>query len=99
MSYLRRLPVTRLKIDMGFVHDIPGSGESITTAIIAMAHSLALTVVAEGVETAEQLAFLRLAGCDGLQGFLLSAPLSAHEASALLHASASERHTSDCPSA
>ena len=99
MSYLRRLPVTRLKIDMGFVHDIPGSGESITTAIIAMAHSLALTVVAEGVETAEQLAFLRLAGCDGLQGFLLCAPLSAHEASALLREPACEQDASACSSA
>jgi EAL domain-containing protein (putative c-di-GMP-specific phosphodiesterase class I) len=84
MSYLQRLPVTRLKIDMGFVHDIPGGGEAITTAIIAMAHSLALTVVAEGVETTEQLDFLRSVGCDGLQGFLLSAPLAAHEAGLLL---------------
>lgn len=84
MSYLRRLPVTRLKIDMGFVHDIPGGGEAMTTAIIAMAHSLALTVVAEGVETPEQMAFLRTVGCDALQGYLLARPLSAHEAGTLL---------------
>jgi diguanylate cyclase (GGDEF)-like protein len=84
MSYLQRLPVNRLKIDMSFVHAIPGGGEAITTAITAMAHSLALTVIAEGVETTEQLEFLRMAGCDGLQGFLLAAPLSTSEASTLL---------------
>lgn len=89
MSYLQRLPVNRLKIDMSFVHAIPGGGEAITTAIIAMAHSLALSVIAEGVETAEQLEFLRMAGCDGLQGFLLATPLTAAEVDALLEARAS----------
>ena len=84
MSYLHRLPVDRLKIDMSFVHDIPGSGEVITTAIIAMAHSLGLTVVAEGVETPTQLNFLRAAGCDGVQGFLVGAPLSAAAAAVML---------------
>jgi EAL domain-containing protein (putative c-di-GMP-specific phosphodiesterase class I) len=64
-----------------------------------MAHNLALTVVAEGVETAEQLTFLRRAGCDGLQGFLLCAPLSAHEASALLREPACEQDASACSSA
>ena len=84
MSYLHRLPVDRLKIDMSFVHDIPGSGEIITTAIIAMAHSLGLTVIAEGVETPTQLNFLRAAGCDGVQGFLVGAPLSAAAAAVML---------------
>jgi diguanylate cyclase (GGDEF)-like protein len=84
LSYLHRLPANRLKIDMSFVHEIPGGGEAITTAIVAMGHSLGLTVIAEGVEAKEQLDFLREAGCDGFQGFLLSGPLSAEEATRLL---------------
>jgi EAL domain-containing protein (putative c-di-GMP-specific phosphodiesterase class I) len=86
MTYLHKLPVNQLKIDMSFVHDIPGGGEAITIAIIAMAHSLGLTVIAEGVETRAQLDFLCRAGCDGLQGYLLSQPLSVDAASALLDA-------------
>jgi diguanylate cyclase (GGDEF)-like protein len=86
LSYLHRLPVNRLKIDMSFVHEIPGGGEAITTAIVAMGHSLGLTVIAEGVETREQLDFLREAGCDGFQGFLLSAALGVDDAGALLDA-------------
>jgi diguanylate cyclase (GGDEF)-like protein len=84
LSYLHRLPANRLKIDMSFVHEIPGGGEAITTAIVAMGHSLGLTVIAEGVEAKEQLDFLREAGCDGFQGFLLSGPLTAEKATALL---------------
>ena len=80
LSYLHRLPANRLKIDMSFVHEIPGGGEAITTAIVAMGHSLGLTVIAEGVETKEQFEFLREAGCDGFQGYLLSGPLAADEA-------------------
>jgi EAL domain-containing protein (putative c-di-GMP-specific phosphodiesterase class I) len=99
MSYLHKLPVNRLKVDMSFVHDIPGGGEAITIAIIAMAHSLGLTVIAEGVETRAQLNFLRQAGCDGLQGFLLSQPLSADAASALLDERRSGEADSDEASA
>jgi EAL domain-containing protein (putative c-di-GMP-specific phosphodiesterase class I) len=84
LSYLHRLPANRLKIDMSFVHEIPGGGEAITTAIVAMGHSLGLTVIAEGVEAKEQLDFLREAGCDGFQGFLLSGPLTAQAATRLL---------------
>jgi len=84
LSYLHRLPANRLKIDMSFVHEIPGGGEAITTANVAMGHSLGLTVFAEGVEAKEQLDFLREAGCDGFQGFLLSGPLSAEDATRLL---------------
>jgi len=84
MSYLKRFPIDQLKIDRSFVHDVPGDGEAIATAIIAMAHSLDLTVVAEGVETAEQLDFLRRAGCDIMQGFYFAVPMPVAELTALL---------------
>ena len=77
MAYLKRFPIDQVKIDRTFVRDIPGNGddEAIITAIIAMAHSLGLSVVAEGVETEQQLAFVRNAGCDILQGFFFAEPL------------------------
>lgn len=77
LSYLRRFPIDTLKIDQSFVRDITGDPQAaaIVTAIIAMARSLNLMLVAEGVETEEQLAFLRSHGCDRAQGFLLSRPL------------------------
>ncbi|MES3025041.1 MAG: EAL domain-containing protein [Pseudomonadota bacterium] len=84
MSYLKRFPIDQLKIDRSFVHDVPGDGEAIATAIIAMAHSLGLTVVAEGVETRAQLDFLRGAGCDIVQGFYFARPMAAGELTALL---------------
>lgn len=86
MSYLKRFPITTLKIDRSFVQDIPTDADdiAITQAIIAMGKSLGLTLVAEGVETAEQLHFLREHRCDKLQGFLFSRPVPASEAEALL---------------
>jgi len=84
LAYLQRLPIGKLKIDMSFVRAIPGDGEAITTAILAMAHSLGLSVVAEGVETEFQLDFLRRAGCDMVQGYLLSKPLAPDEMTAFL---------------
>ncbi|CDG83463.1 putative bifunctional diguanylate cyclase/phosphodiesterase [Janthinobacterium agaricidamnosum] len=84
MSYLKRLPIDQLKIDRSFVHDLPGEGEAIATAIIAMAHSLNLTVVAEGVETAQQLQFLRRAGCDNVQGHYFARPMTAAQLTAML---------------
>jgi EAL domain-containing protein (putative c-di-GMP-specific phosphodiesterase class I) len=84
MSYLQRLPIDQLKIDRSFVHDLPGEGEAIVTAIIAMAHSLKLKVVAEGVETLRQVEFLRKAGCDNVQGFFFARPMTAAQLTALL---------------
>ena len=79
LSYLKRLPITVLKIDRSFIMDIPWNRDdiAITKAIIAMAHSLNLEVIAEGVETEEQLAFLRAQGCEEVQGFLLGRPQTA----------------------
>ncbi len=84
MSYLKRLPIDQLKIDRSFVHDLPGEGEAIVTAIIAMAHSLHLKVVAEGVETLQQVEFLRKAGCDNVQGYYFARPMTAAQLTALL---------------
>ena len=77
LSYLKRFSVDTLKIDRSFVRDTPDDPEdcAIATAIVALAHSLKLKVVAEGVETKDQLAFLRGLGCDEMQGYLLSRPL------------------------
>ncbi|MDR6479998.1 EAL domain-containing protein [Paraburkholderia terricola] len=85
LSYLKRFPVDRLKIDRSFVSDIGISGddETITSAIIALAHSLKLQVIAEGVETSAQLDFLKERACDEMQGFYFAKPLSTDAISAL----------------
>jgi diguanylate cyclase len=77
MAYLRRLPIDKLKIDMAFVQAVPGEGEAIATAILAMAHTFGLSVVAEGVETAAQRDFFRQARCEQLQGYFIGRPLPA----------------------
>jgi EAL domain-containing protein (putative c-di-GMP-specific phosphodiesterase class I) len=79
LSYLKRFPAQTVKIDRSFISGLPSDADdlAITEAVIAMAHSLGLNVVAEGVETHEQLAALRRLGCDEAQGFLLGRPMAA----------------------
>ncbi|MFQ5618759.1 MAG: putative bifunctional diguanylate cyclase/phosphodiesterase, partial [Rhodospirillales bacterium] len=81
LSYLKRLPVNSVKIDRSFVHDVTVDPEdaSLADAIIALAHNLGLKVIAEGVETKEQLDFLRTRGCDLYQGYYFAKPMTAKE--------------------
>ena len=78
LGYLKRLPIHLVKVDRSFVKDIPDDKDdmAITEAVIAMAHKLSYKVVAEGIETIDQLNFLRDAGCDYGQGYLFSKPLA-----------------------
>jgi EAL domain-containing protein (putative c-di-GMP-specific phosphodiesterase class I) len=77
LSRLRSLPIDTLKIDRGFVAGIPGSRKDsdLVRAVITIAHGFGLSVCAEGVETRDQLDFLRAAGCDTVQGYLFSPPV------------------------
>lgn len=79
LSYLKHFPVHTLKIDRSFIRDVTSDADNaaITTAIIAMGGALSLRVVAEGVETVDQVEFLRRAGCDRVQGYLLGHPVEA----------------------
>jgi diguanylate cyclase (GGDEF)-like protein/PAS domain S-box-containing protein len=76
LAQLKRFPIDTLKVDRSFVRDIPGDADDrvITEAIVSLGKALGVTVVAEGVETEEQLAFLRTLGCDEMQGFLVRKP-------------------------
>jgi EAL domain-containing protein (putative c-di-GMP-specific phosphodiesterase class I) len=86
LSYLKRFPFDKLKIDLSFVRDILIDPESaaIARTIIAMAHTLNLRVIAEGVETTGQRDYLRANSCDEMQGFLFSRPVTAHEMEIML---------------
>ena len=93
MSYLRRFPIDKLKIDRSFINNLMTSEDdaSIVRAIISLAHGLRLKVVAEGVETAEQVALLQKLGCDQYQGFYFSPPVTATAFEELMRA----RRTAD----
>ncbi|HTD06934.1 EAL domain-containing protein [Undibacterium sp.] len=86
LAYLRHLPVDCVKIDRSFIKDIPNEADdmAITTGIIGLAHCLRLEVVAEGIETANQLEFLKANGCDEIQGYFFSKPLPVPELTSLL---------------
>ena len=81
LSYLQRFPLDVLKVDRMFVHDLDGDngGRAIVSAVISLAHALGLEVVAEGVETEQQLEALGELHCDFAQGFLFSQPVPASE--------------------
>ncbi|MBP1931674.1 putative bifunctional diguanylate cyclase/phosphodiesterase [Ammoniphilus resinae] len=86
LNYLKRFPIDSLKIDQSFVHDIHSDTDdaAIVKAILAMAHSLDLKVVAEGVETERQLSFLKEQRCDQAQGYYFNRPLSAEHLESML---------------
>ncbi|MCD6527127.1 MAG: EAL domain-containing protein [Desulfuromonas sp.] len=94
LSYLKHFPLDRLKIDRSFVKDLSVDPDDaiIVEAIIALAHGLRLKVVAEGVETVEQLDFMREHSCDEVQGFIMARPMSADDFTCFLHQS---RHKTD----
>jgi EAL domain-containing protein (putative c-di-GMP-specific phosphodiesterase class I) len=81
LAYLRRFPIDKLKIDIAFIREVTSNPQdaAIARTIIELAHSLNLQVIAEGVETPEQLAFLTANGCDQVQGYLFSRPLPVKE--------------------
>ena len=86
LAYLKRFPIDKLKIDIAFVRDITNNPDdaAIALAIISMAHSMKMTVVAEGVESRAQMAYLRRHRCDEIQGFHFSRPLPAQEMAAMM---------------
>ncbi|MGH9970863.1 MAG: EAL domain-containing protein, partial [Pyrinomonadaceae bacterium] len=86
LNYLKHFPIDTLKIDQSFVNDINTDTDdaAIVSAIITLAHALKMNVIAEGVETQEQLEFLRELQCDEVQGFLFSEALSVKEFTELL---------------
>ena len=92
LSHLKRFPIDTLKIDQSFVRDLATDADdaSIVSAVIGMGKSLQMRVVAEGVETPEQLAFLRRQGCPEGQGYYFSRPVSAGEFTLLLRHGATE---------
>ncbi len=81
MSYLKLFPIDKLKIDQSFVRDVilDKSNASLVRAIISMARTLGLNTIAEGVETQEQLDFLRAEGCEKVQGYFLGRPMPSEQ--------------------
>ncbi len=86
LSYLKHFPIDRLKIDRAFVKDFPSRDDgTIASSIVGLGHNLEMRVLAEGVETLDQLSFLSDENCDEIQGFLFSKPITPEEGTALLH--------------
>jgi EAL domain-containing protein (putative c-di-GMP-specific phosphodiesterase class I) len=86
LGYLKRFPIDTLKIDRSFINDISTDADdaTLTRAIIHLAQNLRLKVVAEGVETEDQLSFLKSNGCDEMQGYLFARPTDAEECGRML---------------
>jgi EAL domain-containing protein (putative c-di-GMP-specific phosphodiesterase class I) len=86
LAYLKRFPIDTLKIDQSFVRGIPADGNdcAIAGAIVSMAQRLGHRVIAEGVETREQLVFLKSLGCQEIQGYLFSPPVPPEKLEAML---------------
>jgi EAL domain-containing protein (putative c-di-GMP-specific phosphodiesterase class I) len=89
LSSLQRLPLSKLKIDRSFIREVTSNANdaALTSSVIALGRTMGLGVIAEGVETEEQLNFLRQMDCAQVQGFLFSKPLPAREVSALFERS------------
>jgi predicted signal transduction protein with EAL and GGDEF domain len=100
ISYLRRFPINTLKIDRSFVRDITTNpaDAALAIAMVGMAHSLGMEVVAEGVETEEQLSFLRFHGCDLAQGYYYTRPMVAEEFAKYIHDRVGDRQPATRPS-
>lgn len=93
LEYLRRLPLDILKIDQSFVRDASNHGTALVSSIISLAHKLRLRVIAEGVETEEQLTFLRKLGCENMQGYFFGRPLPGEQFKGML--ASPDCHASD----
>src|SRR5208282_3974017 len=99
LSALKTFPVARLKIDKSFIDGLPAneSDKAVAGAVISLGQKLSLKVIAEGVETNAQVAFLRENNCDEMQGYHFSRPITAQEIETLLRAAHGERAGADAP--
>ena len=100
LSYLKALPITTLKVDKTFIDDVPSAPESrsLASSIVMIGHRMGLEVIAEGVESREQLQYLRSRKCDKIQGYFISKPLPEHAILGWLQETAAAQEHSDTPS-